>query len=154
MKPVERWLQGRTEREVRMIYAAASIVVVLLLVALVWLPLERARTRLGAELPALRASVEVLQRQADEVKRLRALPPSANREAPVAALASAPPAGARVTALDAKRVRLAADDAAFAALLEWMTAAQASHGLHVESARIDALPAAGRVKADIVMARS
>ena len=42
--------------------------------ALVWLPLERRRARLGADLPALRASIAALERDAAEVKRLRATP--------------------------------------------------------------------------------
>jgi type II secretory pathway component PulM len=95
-----------------------------------------------------------MQRQADEAKRLRALPAAASLQAPVAALAATPPAGAQVTALDAQRIRVLASDAAFTTLLEWIVAAQASHGLRVESARVDALPAAGRVKADLVLTRS
>jgi Type II secretory pathway, component PulM len=129
-------------------------VAALLVYALVWLPLQQARLRLEKELPGLRASLATMQREADEARRLRALPLAANQQASVASLASSPPAGAQVTVVDPKRLRVTAGDAAFATLLEWMVAAQASHGLRVESARLDALPAAGRVKADILMSRS
>jgi type II secretory pathway component PulM len=96
-----------------------------------------------------------MQREADEAKRLRALPPAANQQAPMGPLASTPPPGAQVSVVDPnKRIRLVAGDAAFTTLLEWMVAAQASHGLRVESARLEALPATGRVKADILMSRS
>ena len=153
MNVIDRLRRDRSERELRVITAIAAVVAIAALLA-VWLPLERSRARLAAELPALRASLEAMQREADEAKRLRAQPPTANTQAPIGALASAPPAGAQVTALDPKRVRILAGDAAFTTLLEWMVAAQASHGLRVESARLDALPAAGRVKADILMSRS
>ena len=144
---------NRSDREIR-IAAVLVVAVAFLLLVAAWIPLERSRTRLSAQLPALRASLETMQREADEARRLKAMPPAANQQAPVAALASSPPAGAQVTALDPKRVRLVAGDAAFGTLLDWLSAAQASHGLRVESARIEALAAPGRVKADIMMSRS
>jgi type II secretory pathway component PulM len=59
-----------------------------------------------------------------------------------------------VAPLDDKRVRLTGADVSFAALLDWIAAVQASHGLRVDAARIDALPTAGRVRAEITLARS
>lgn len=154
MKLIDRLREGRSQREVRAAVAVSIVVALMLIYALAWLPLQRTRARLDAELPALRASLATMQREADEAKRLSALPAAANQQAPVGSLVSGPPAGAQVTVVDPKRVRLVASDAAFTTLLEWMIAAQASHGLRVESARLDALPAAGRVKGDIVMSRS
>ena len=60
----------------------------------------------------------------------------------------------QLAVLDEARVRLRADDVAFTALLDWLTTAQAAHGLRVQSARIEALPAAGRVRADLTLTRS
>jgi len=154
MSFLDRLRDGRSEGEVLAAKALAAVVVLVLVLALVWLPLQRTRARLEAELPALRATLAAMQREADEAKRLRALPPAANQQAPIGSLASAPPAGAQVNVVDPKRVRLTAADATFTTLLEWMVAAQASHGLRVESARLEALPATGRVKADILMSRS
>lgn len=145
---------SRSERERAVAGVLAALAAIALLVAFAWLPLERNRARLASDLPALRASLESMQRQADEAKRLRAIAPAASLQAPVSQLASLPPAGAQVTALDARRVRVVAADAAFTTLLEWIVAAQASHGLRVESARVDALSAQGRVKADIVLTRA
>jgi len=51
-------------------------------------------------------------------------------------------------------VRVSGADVAYGALLEWLGAAQASHGLRVESAKLDALPAAGRVRAELVLTRA
>ena len=146
--------QSRTESERAILASVGALAAIALFAAFAWLPLERARARLSADLPALRASIETMQRQADEAKRLRAVAPAASLHAPVGQLAASPPAGAQVAALDAQRVRLSSSDAAFTTLLEWIVAAQASHGLRVESARIDALGAPGRVKADIVLTRS
>lgn len=147
----------RPARERAFLAAGAGALAALLLIALVWLPLERARARLAHELPVLRASVATLQRQADEVRRLRAMPAVAGASAqPLAALAAggAPSLpGAQLAVLDVGHVRVAGSDVGFAPLLEWLASTQAAHGLHVESARIDALPATGRVRVDITLAR-
>ncbi|MGE5094179.1 MAG: type II secretion system protein GspM [Betaproteobacteria bacterium] len=154
MNALSGYWKSRSARERSLWLVVASVVVLVLVVAFAWLPLERSRSRLQAELPRLRASLESMQREAAEAKRLRALPPAGNTKAPVSALAATPAPGTQVTALDANRVRIAGNDAAFTTLMEWIIAAQSSHGLHVESARLDALPAPGRVKADIVLSRS
>ena len=125
--------------------------------AFAWLPLDRERARLERELPALRGSIANLEREAQEVKRLRALPPAQARAAtPLASLATNAGGlpGARINVLDERRVRIAGDDVSFAALLDWLRAAQASHGMRVETARIERLPAAGRVRVDLLAARS
>lgn len=154
MKFLAAFMQGRSPREARAIKTIAGVLLLVVVAAFAWLPLERSRARLAGELPALRASVETLQRQSDEVKRIRAMPPAPGQQAPVSALASTPPAGAQVAALDPKRIRLTSNDAAFTTLLEWVVAAEASHGLRVDSARVEALGAPGRVKAEILMSRS
>jgi type II secretory pathway component PulM len=125
-----------------------------LLVAFVWLPLERSRARLGTDVPGIRASIESMQRQAAEAKRLRALPAAATTQAPLASLNAGTVTGLQVSTLDPRRVRATASDVAFNALVEWIIAAQASHGVHVESAHLERLPAPGRVKGELVLARS
>ena len=147
------WWRMRPARERRLLAIGAAAVGVLLFVALAWLPVARAHERFERELPALRASVEALRQQAQEVRRLRSIP-----VAPAAAAAPAgslpPLPGAQVSVPSPGRVRLAAADVAFAALLDWLAAAEAAQGLHVESAHIEALPTTGRVRADITLARS
>jgi len=59
-----------------------------------------------------------------------------------------------VTVLDPKTVQVAASDVAFGALLEWLAGLQATQGLRVESARIEALPIAGRVRAELRLTRN
>lgn len=150
------WNQ-RSPGERRAIAIAGGVVLAAITVSAAWLPLERARTRLAAELPAMRASIEALARDAREVQRLRALPERRAAEgAPLASLATngGGLAGAQVTVLDARRVRVAGADVAFGGLLEWLRNAQATHGMRVDSAKLDALPAAGRVRVEMILARS
>ena len=126
-------------------------------IAVAWVQAERSRKQLAAELPTLRASIGALERDAQEVARLRALPaPSTSTRAPLASLATDAGGvpGARITVLDERRVRFAGDDVAFGALLEWLRLAQGAHGMRIESARIDALPSPGRVKAELILTRS
>ena len=155
---VEAW-RSRPERERSFLAAGALVVGVMLYVALVWLPLERMRARLGADLPALRASIASLERDAVEVKRLRGTPSSIpQHRLPLASLMSANAwgrelPGVQVSVPDEKHVRISGADVAFTALLDWLTTAQAAHGLRVESARMDALPAAGRVRAELTLVR-
>jgi len=155
MSYVALW-RSRPERERRMISTGAAIVAILLVFALVWLPLQRSRARLAAELPPLRASIAALQREADEVKRLKAVPPTVTgNPAPLAALATQQPlAGAQLNVPDGKHVHVIAPDVGFTRLLDWLVTVQSTHGLRVENARIEALDAAGRVRADLTLTRS
>lgn len=159
MKTVAEAWRARPERERSFLAAGALVVGVMLYVALVWLPLERMRGRLEADLPALRASIAALERDAAEVKRLRATPSSIpQNRMPLASLMGANAwarqlPGVQVTVPDDRHVKITGDDIAFTALLDWLATAQAAHGLRVESARIDAKPEAGRVKAALSLVR-
>ena len=155
----EAW-RARPERERSMLGAGALVIGVMLYVALVWLPLERMRTRIAADLPALRASIASLERDAAEVKRLRAMPSSipANK-APLPLIMRSNTwarelPGVQLTLPDESHVKLSGADIPFTALLDWLTTVQAAHGLRVESARIEALAAPGRVRAELTLARS
>jgi len=150
--------QRLSARERSIVRAGAAAIAGLLFVAFAWVPLERARVRLEAELPRLRAEVVMLERDAGEARRLRAMPAAAGdaRAQPLASLAAggltAPP-GARLTQAGDRNLRLAGEDVGFAQLLEWLAGAEAAHGLRVESARLEALPAPGRVRADLTLTR-
>lgn len=157
MSALARHWNGRPASERRALSWAAAVVAAVLLATLVWLPLERSRQRLRAELPTLRASIAALERDAEEVKRLRAMPPAPPRSStPLASLATNAGGlpGAQVSVIDERRVRVTSSDMAFAALLEWLRNAQATHGMRVDSARLEALPMAGRVRGELILARS
>jgi len=148
--------RDRSERERAWI---ARIVALVFLAALVlaWLQADRTRERLALELPALRASIAALERDAEEVRRLRAMPAAApaTTTTPLAALATngGGVPGAQIVVIDERRVRLTGGDVAFAALLEWLGNARATHGMRVEAARLESL-SPGRVRAELTLARS
>jgi type II secretory pathway component PulM len=157
MNAIAHAWHGRNPRERRVIGIAIGVAVVVMIVVFAWLPLERSRARLAQELPRLRASIAALERDAEEVKRLRSTAPAPTTSGqPLAALAtnSGGLAGSQMQVLDERRVRLAGADVSFASLLEWLRNAQATHGMRVESAKVDALPAPGRVRAELVLVRS
>jgi type II secretory pathway component PulM len=153
---MKSWWMSRPARDRAILAALAACGAAVLFVALVALPLERARARLARELPALRGSLASLQADAAEAKRLRALPAAVPvATAPLASLATNAGGlpGASIAVIDERHVRVSGADIAFASLLEWLGNAQATHAMRVESARLDALPAAGRVRAELVLAR-
>lgn len=150
------------QRRLALVLAAC---VALAVVAVVAVEGQRTRSRLDAELPRLRASIAALERDAAEVKRLRAMPVTqgaagqrspGGQSPPLATLATngGGLAGAQVSILDERRVKVSGGDVGFGSLLEFLQNAQLTHGMRVENARIEALPAAGRVRAELVLARS
>jgi general secretion pathway protein M len=151
----EAW-DGRSPRERSVILGLATFAVAALVISLGWLPLQRERARLRTALPELRASVAALEGQAHEVQRLRALPASATASStPLASLATNAGGlpGASITVLDPRRVRVTGGDVGFAALLEWLRGAQATHGMRVDTAHLEALPARGRVRVELVLVK-
>jgi general secretion pathway protein M len=150
------WQQGRSARERRLIRNLLLLAMLAILFAL-GLQAEATRARLAGQLPPLRASLAALERDAEEVRRLRASPgPARDAATPLASLATnaGGVAGARIAVIDERRVRLSGPDVSFAALLEWLGNARDTHGMRVESARLEALDAPGRVRAELVLARS
>jgi type II secretory pathway component PulM len=151
---------SRPARERSALTAGLVVLAIMLVVTLVWLPLERTRLRLATDLPRLRASLAALERDAEQVKRLRALPATIpTNPSPLAPLIAANAwarqlPGVQLSVPDEKHVRLLGEDIGFGALLDWLATAQAAHGLRVETARIEALPAPGRVRAELMLARS
>jgi general secretion pathway protein M len=154
MNALARMFEERSPGERRVIVAIGAAIVLVLAVTFTWLPIERSRARLRAELPALRASIATLEREADEARRLRALPVMSRSATEPGTAATRPLPGAQVSLVDARTFTVSGADVAFGALLEWLAAAQSTQGLRVESARIEALPAPGRVRAELRLSRT
>jgi general secretion pathway protein M len=154
MNALSRMLEERSPGERRVLFIIAAVVILAIAAAFIWLPIERSRARMRNELPALRASIAALEREAEEAKRLRALPVLSRSAGETGAATTRPLPGAQISLVDAKTVTVTGPDVAFGALLEWLAAAQSTQGLRVESARIEALPYAGRVRAEIRLSRS
>ena len=124
--------------------------------AVLWIDAERTRARLADELPRLRASIASLERDAAEVQRLRAMTTvQAPAQSPLVTLATNGGGlpGAQISVVDDRRVKVTGE-IGFGALLEWLRNAQVTHGMRVENARLEALPAPGRVRADLLLSRT
>ena len=155
MSALGSWWEGRSPRERHVIRTAVGVLL-LALALVVWLDAERSRARLAAELPRLRASIAALERDAAEVQRLRALPAAKpDAQSPLVTLATHGGGlpGAQIAVLDERRVKVTGE-IAFGALLEWLRNAQVTHGMRVEAARLEKLPAPGRVRADLTLSRT
>jgi general secretion pathway protein M len=151
MNLAQAW-NARAPRERRVIAGMAVLVAAVLFLAFAWLPVERARSRLGNDLPRLRASVATLEHQANEVRRLRTMPASSEGGSPDA---GALPAltGAQVSSPAANRYRVVATDVEGGALLEWLASASSRRGLVVQSAHLERLPAAGHWRGELALAK-
>jgi general secretion pathway protein M len=149
---------ARSPRERAILAGGGAVLAALLLIVFAWLPLERSRARLATEVPRLAASVATMEGQAAEVVRVRSLPATPSSGAtPSAAIAAALGTrlpGAQASAVDEKRVRVTGSDVSYGALLETIASAQGTYGMRVDSARIDALSTAGRVRVELLLARS
>jgi general secretion pathway protein M len=147
---------SRSARERRTLLTSGVVLAILLVFALVWLPLERTRTRLTQAMPQVRASIEQLKRDADEVKRLKSIAPTVTGTPPSLVTLATQNAltGAQVSVPDDKHVHVVANDVGFTRLLDWLVSVQSTHALRVESARIEALPLTGRVRVDLTLTRS
>ena len=154
---VQFW-RTRVPRE-RFVLAGGSALLVLALgFAYAWLPMQRDVAQLRQALPQLRAQARQLQQDAQEVARLKAQPAVIRGTGSLAhaveqnALAT----GLReriesITPQDAGHVRVLLPQVAFDAWIVWVGELQASHGVRVESAHIEATAAVGMVRVDAVL---
>lgn len=153
----ELWIE-RSARERLLVATAAGLVALAALHALLWAPALAARQRLAVSLPALRAQVDTMRRQEQEIAALRsrvaAAPKIANlAEALRSSLAQAP------FAKTVERVESVADDRAqvlavaeFGAWLLWVHGLQADLGVRVVSCIIAPAGPEGSVRVQAVLA--
>lgn len=153
-----RFWRTRVPRE-RLVLAGGSALLVLALgFAYAWLPMQRDVKQLRQVLPQLRAQARQLQQDAQEVARLKAQPGVIREKGSLAhaieqrALAT----GLReriesITPQDAGHVRVLLPQVTFDAWIVWIGELQASHGVRVESARIEATDVPGMVSVDAVL---
>lgn len=142
LEPRQRWV----------IAAGGAILLLGFLVAYVWLPLERDRAALKKRLPELRTQLAGMERDAEEVKRIRTLP---------AALASSTPraldatqlrsnfTGSQITALDAGRFRIVVADTSYA---QWMDELRRLGAAAVVEEAAFTSTGAGKVGVDAIIA--
>jgi general secretion pathway protein M len=157
--PLIQFWRTRAPRERLVLGGGSALLVLALGVAYAWLPMQRGAAQLRQALPKLRVQVQQLQQDAQEVARLKAQP-AVMRDQGSLALAveqRALAAGLReriesITLQDAGHVRVVLPQVAFDAWIGWLGELQTSHGVRVESARVEASGDAGMVSVDAVLA--
>lgn len=141
--------QSRSPRERRALRAALVLVAAILLLALAAAALQ-AREPLRRDVAALRADNARMQQQALELAQLRAMPPPPAHGELLATVQSSIEATslasglAQVESPDTDHVVVVFKAVAFADWLRWVEAL-ATRQVRLESCRIEALPASGRV---------
>lgn len=158
-KQLIQFWRSRAPRERVVLAGGSALLALALAFAYGWLPMQRDAAQLRKALPQLRAQAQQLQQDAEEAIRLRGRPALARGDGSLAAIIEqrAAAGGLReqiesITPQDAGRVRVVLPKVAFDAWLGWLGELQLSHGVRVESARIEAGEEAGVAKVEAVLA--
>jgi type II secretory pathway component PulM len=158
MRTLTMWWTARSAADRRVLLALVAGVGVALFVWLLQATVQ-SRARLLPAVTELRAQADRQGAQADEIERLRALPPS-----PVSATGLRPLVQHQVDAsglakslvsvelVDAQHVKLVFGSVAFADWLLWADAMQAQH-LRFAAVRIEAQPVRGQVSVTTTVER-
>lgn len=151
--------QSRAPRE-RVIIAALAIVVGAALYFALLQSASRARVQLRASVATLRAQTALVEQQAAELGRLRAIPPMSvsptdlrtllQQQAGAAGLAGAL---TRIDASDADQAVVVFGALAFADWLNWIVALQSQH-IRLDSCRVEALSTPGLVSVTATLVRA
>lgn len=150
--------QSRSSRDREIIVAISAIVLIMVLYAYLWLPMNEARDRLRKELPKLRGAAQQMEMQAKEVAQLRGTPtPTASGAAQDVIDKSAERAGLKgeltqVTSLSSERTQVTLNAVAFDRWVEWTRTLASESALRVESAQVTATGEPGMVKVQAVLA--
>lgn len=155
----EFW-QARNTRERWIIGLGVPLLLLSLLYAYLWMPINKERHQLRRQVPALMQDKQKLVAEAQEVKTLKAQVPAqtaatGGSDPLTLARQSAGSAGlgqVQLTPDNAGGIQVAAPDLPFDALMRWLGQLQSQYGLRVVSAQISALPKArGHVKVQITL---
>ncbi|MGH6690880.1 MAG: type II secretion system protein GspM [Gammaproteobacteria bacterium] len=149
------WWLGLARRERVMTAAAATFVLLVLLFLVAIEPAWKARARLAAELPKLRAQVEEVDALAQEARGLKSRGVAAEsvgaaRAALEQSLARANLGGARVAVLDERRVGVNAGGVPVAQWLAWAEEAARESRLRIATVRLSRGPVRAIVDAEAV----
>lgn len=148
--PRERWLIG----------LGLPLLLLALLYAYLWLPVQKERAGLLRTLPELRASAAQLRQQAQEVQTLKQRVPAddaaANPADPVTVMRqTATQAGLPAPQIqpdNTGRLRVRFEQVTFNPLIQWLDILQRQHGLKVDTLELNSAGGPGRVSAQIAFA--
>jgi len=145
----------RSGRERAVLLIAAALAISAALYAFLWAPGLAARASLSTTLPRLRAQIEDMRLQRDEIRALRKQPGAASARGDLATLLRASAAGTafeksvqRVDALPDGGVQFLAEPVAFDAWLDWLERLQREFGVRLEAGSIRALDRPGLVRVE------
>jgi general secretion pathway protein M len=149
------WWLGLARRERAMTAVATAVVLLALLFLVAIEPAWKARVRLAAELPKLRAQAEEVNALAQEAKGLKsrgvaAESAGAARAALEQSLARANLGGVRVAALDERRIAASAVGVPVAQWLTWAEEAARESRLRIATVRLSRGPVRAIVDAETV----
>lgn len=157
-KRLHDWWRARAPRERAVLGALAALLAALVYASWVHSAAD-AGARLGARVAGLRAQAERLDRQAQEIYRLRAAPAAAASGMDLRALVQAQVdadglAGAltRLDRVDVAHVQVSFGAVGFARWLDWVAKLQAQQ-VRLDTVRIEALAAPGQVSASATFER-
>ena len=149
--------RDRSERERNVIGAGAFLLALASAYAYAWLPVTRERDRLLASVPQLRDAAQAMERDAEELDRLKAATRPAPRDIKAAieqsaAVSGLRPAIAEVAPLGADRARVVIQSVRGADWFSWVARLQTEPSVRLESARVAALGGGDAVKVEAVFA--
>ena len=155
MAGLRAWWVGLARRERAMTAAAAAFVLLALVFLVAIEPAWKARVRLAAELPQLRAQAAEMDALALEAKGLKSRgvaveSVAAARGALEKSLAQASLGGVRIAVLDERRVAVSASGVPVSQWLAWTEEAARESRLRIATARISRGPIRAVVDAEAV----
>ncbi|MES2354169.1 MAG: type II secretion system protein M [Pseudomonadota bacterium] len=155
----EYW-QSRSARDRRVIQLLTGVVIIVIVYAYIWMPMNEARARLRAELPKLRGAAAQMNVEAQEVARLKTSTRQTARVSPQETVTqSAEQAGIRgdvsqITPLSPERVQVMLNNVSFDNWIRWTQILATTSGLRIESAQVNAATEPGMVKVQTVLSLS
>ncbi len=161
MNELQLWWAGRQPRERVLLLIAAGLIVFTLLLAIVYLPLQRHRAALSAQVVQAELDLLAARRYADEIRSAGPQSTAAALPGPDRSLLALVDEGLREAGLTSvlariepegdKRVRLWLEDAPFNSLIAWLERASAEQGVRLIDASVDRDLAPGLVSVRLTL---
>jgi general secretion pathway protein M len=161
MENIKVWFAGLEQRERRLVIAAASLGVILLLYVAIWEPLSYSVTGLRASTADQRSTLVWMRQAAQEIRQLRgnsgahtastggqSLLTLVDRTVKISQLGGALK---RIQPDGDQRVQVWMEGASFDDVIRWLVKLKDQYGIQVESSTVEVKEQAGRVDARLVL---
>ena len=148
---VDRWLKQSTARERWLLIAGGAAVLIWIVFALVWQPMQVRRDAVSRQIALYERAIGALQAAPTPTAAAPVDPRSLN--AIVTDAAGGFGLSIRRLEPEGNRIRVTVNDAAFQSLILWLDAMQKDSGLHASELDMTRGPAPGVVNATLVLER-